>query len=317
MALGPSDLQNILGEAARQASDASAYSYYKRDNALFPAIREWISLTKSNKRLDTIAMTAGSTTLPAFPTGFLPQLVVDAYLTLAGQLVRPRIDIVRYETVLQRQYDLALSKGATTPPTAPPSGQPTMIGFRDTTNPPIPDYTPDQSYVLNVRWYQKFTAWTRGQAFITAVVAGGSITGFNILTPGSIYASAPTITVADPTGGGLSLGTVTVDDSGAIVTIPVNSGGSSYTSPVVSVNGVSALPGTLPLPDEELELIASLGAVYYLQSSEPNNAATARQKYQLFLQEAARIAAIGNDGTGPQVLTRPEPLNFIGGFNTR
>ena len=57
------------------------------------------------------------------------------------------------------------------------------------------------------------------------------------------------------------------------------------------------------LTDEELDSIAALGAVYYLQRSEPANTALADKAHGQFLRDAKLFALRGGGGRGVQVLT--------------
>lgn len=64
-------------------------------------------------------------------------------------------------------------------------------------------------------------------AYLTAIVVGGAVTGFNYLQGGK-YDTDPTITV--PGGTGLVLGAITRDGNGAITNVAVTNGGTGFTN---------------------------------------------------------------------------------------
>ena len=64
---------------------------------------------------------------------------------------------------------------------------------------------------------------------------------------------------------------------------------------------------TFNLPDDALVAIASLGAPYYLQRNEPANAASAKEAYTHFLDEAKRFRSRAAGDRGSGVLVRSVP----------
>lgn len=300
------DLQNMLSVSARNAKSSGAYSYYQKDLAIFRAMENWRRLTKQTRRLDAVTLTAGNNTAPSLPSGFLPEFNLECYLTLSGQTVRENLRIVPYTELLGAQME-----GLNRTNNIPATGRPSLLAFKDRAT-AIVYPTPDQTYTVNFWWWEDCTSWTFGQAFIVANLSAGAIASFTVNVPGSIYLTAPTITVTDPTGAGFVAGTVTVS-LGGVATIAVSNGGSGYTSPTVLVNGVAASFPVINLPNEALLPIASQGAVYYLQCSEPANTATAQAALAQFEVEAKRFAARDAGGLGVQTINRDPPAWMRGG----
>ncbi len=296
------DLQNMLSVSARNAKSSGSYSYYQKDLALFQAMELWRRLTKQTRRLDTVALTIANSAVPSLPTGFSPEFDLSVYLTLSGKTITPDLRIVPYQELLTAQADNWSPSTNTNPPT---SGQPYLMAFQ-TPSTAFLYPTPDQSYTLNFWWWADVATWTLGQAFVAANLSGGAIASFSINVAGSIYGTAPTITVTDSVGTGFVCGAVTVS-SGGVATIAVTSGGSGYVNPTVFINGVSASFPVMNLTNEALLPIATQLAVYYLQASEPANSATAQAALAAGELEAKRFAARGAGSLGVQTIDRAPP----------
>ena len=224
------DLRLFVRDGARNANDASTYGDARIDRQIQLAMREWARLTRTPRQLDIVNLTIGSATVGAMPTGFLPELDLGTYLTIAGKIISPGITFTTIEEVLRSQANGYVPNWNTpAAPTTPVTGQPSMIAFKDQAN-AILNTLPDQAYALNIWWQAPLTLWT----------PGGTGPTFN-------------------------------------------------------------------LPDEHLLVIASLGAVYYLQKNEPSNSAGAMQSHNDFLAEARRITSRGAGGKGAKVLVRSDP----------
>lgn len=160
-ALTLADLQTITRYSARNAGDSSGYPPEQVDLAIQASADEFLRITRATRRLDTIALTIGSATVPAFPDNFLPDRAIETYLTLSGNIIKPGISFTTIENVLSGQQQGGCVPAGATPPTSPPTGQPTLIGFEDRST-AILNRLPDKAYTLNVYWWEPFTSWTAG-----------------------------------------------------------------------------------------------------------------------------------------------------------
>ena len=83
--------------------------------------------------------------------------------------------------------------------------------------------------------------WGSGQASITANVAGGAVTGFNVSSGGSVYpASSTTIPVSIYGTGCGARAVATSNSSGAITAVTLTAGGTGYTSAPTALVGSAA-----------------------------------------------------------------------------
>jgi hypothetical protein len=151
------DIRNMIREWARNARDSTLYSDYAIDISAQAGMHDWNEITKEVRTTSVFALTPGSLLLPAAPTGFTPDHTLDAYLTLSGQLIDPKIQIVQLQAVLLAQARLATDGN----PTKPQTGQPRMFGF-DASGVGQCDVTPGQAYSLNVLWWMPETTWVAG-----------------------------------------------------------------------------------------------------------------------------------------------------------
>ena len=158
MAFSITDLRAYVRVYGRNANDPAAYPDASIDSALMQAIAEWQRLTPNYRKLDQVTLTVGTTVVPAFPAGFVPSLLVRAFLTLSGVTLDPGISFTTIDAVLRRQATLCQSSNT---PNSPPSGKPQYIGFQDQTNPQS-DFAADKPYVVNVWWRPQQAFWTPG-----------------------------------------------------------------------------------------------------------------------------------------------------------
>lgn len=168
MGYGLTDLHNIVMYIARQAKDGSEYVPTQIDYALQRGGQEWVRTTKATRRLDPLNLTAGSNDLPSFPSGFKPEYLMRAYLTLSGHIIKPDITVISYDRLLDKMYRDTTSTSAQLP-----SGRPRYIGYSTTTTGKVGPEIPDQNYVLNLWWFSPFTSWTAG-------VDPTTVTSFNL-----------------------------------------------------------------------------------------------------------------------------------------
>lgn len=131
------------------------------DRAIQLAADEWLRITKATRTLGTLQLTAGSYTLPAAPTGWLPEYHLQQALTLSGFNIDPTIDFVGYDDVLlkQAQYGVAVPPAPISTPS--PQGRPYLFGYQSTSS-GICWPTPDLAYVINLWYWQPFTVWSPG-----------------------------------------------------------------------------------------------------------------------------------------------------------
>jgi hypothetical protein len=84
------------------------------------------------------------------------------------------------------------------------------------------------------------------QPSVTASITGGSVNGFNIVSPGTAYLTAPTVTISPPSGAGVqATATATLDVSGYLQTINLQEAGSGYlVAPSVTVSAPPSIQAT-------------------------------------------------------------------------
>jgi hypothetical protein len=286
------DLHRLARLGGRNAMDSRWYSYQSVDYALLQSLKDWARRTKVTGTLTQITLTVGSNVVPTLPADLKAEYITQAYLSIAGSPINPGIQFSSYEDVLCSDVRTPGNWGDhNSNALAIPNGQPTMLGFQTPTTAFLNTLC-DQAYTLNLWWWDKPPAWQAGQAFVAAMVIAGAITSLQVLIPGSIYRTPPTITISDAAGTGATIGAVAIS-LGSIVSIQLTSGGSGYVAPAVSINGVSAAMPVFNMDDDALEAIASLGAPYYLQKSEPANRAQAQSSYQQFEETALQFAGRG------------------------
>ena len=80
-------------------------------------------------------------------------------------------------------------------------------------------------------------------ATLNTTNGGGGVAGVIITIPGSGYTSAPTVTIAPPTGLGGQRATATATIGSSIASITVTAGGSNYQTPVVTITPAVGDPG--------------------------------------------------------------------------
>lgn len=186
MAYVIADLQAFLANSARNGNDPISYTPTRQDIAIQAAMRKWSRITRTPRQLDTVAITAGSATLPAFPTGFLPEFNLETYLSLSGKIIYPEITFTSIQDVLAEQVNGAplTTTLISEPPTNPRTGRPTKIAFADTSHAFL-DTLPDQAYTLNVWWRCPLTLWTPGSSGPTFNLPDEAL--LSIATLGAVY----------------------------------------------------------------------------------------------------------------------------------
>lgn len=300
MALTLVDMHSFCRQNARNALDPTWYSQKSIDMAIMQATQEWVRKTKQSAELAQITLVPGNATV-TLPDGVKPEYLLEAYLELNGEHLKPDIAVANYRDILTASYE-SDPLGDNTP------DRPTKMGFQTPTSAKL-NCVPDKAYTLNLWWWRRPVSWTPGQAFITPTVVGGAISSLTIDLGGSIYSSAPTIVVTDDVGANATVGNVTVS-YGVVTGLAVTAGGSGYVTPTVTVNGVDATLPSFGMDDDALMAIAASGAAYYLQRSEPANAAVAQANYKSFLDAAAAIKGRGAGQPWGRVITRETPTSY-------
>lgn len=163
---------------ARNAQDPDMYTNLQIDTSIQTVCDDFIRRTRCTKRTDAITLTASDSDLPAFPTHFLPDALLAAYLTGDNVTVTPgdsgyagAFGSGRYYTEGTPAYD-GIPTSATLRIIPYPqlndlshatamTGQPQFVGFSSTTAGAVYP-TPDQDYTLNFLWVEPLTAWTAG-----------------------------------------------------------------------------------------------------------------------------------------------------------
>lgn len=285
-------LRNDTRLSARNALQSVEYPDYQIDRALQKSSARLIRGTKGTAKLDTLAMTIGSNILPAFPTNFEARLLIDAYLTISGQLIEPGITITTIESVLQAQrqnWPWCIPYGylSPQPQTSPPTGQPRLIGFSTQTS-AITDFLADLAYVVNLWWYPPFTSWlagTQGAYSASPAYQVGDI----VSSAGTLYQAIAASTNQAPPNAAywLSLGAGTNDNP---VTLTTN------------------------LSDEQLDVVTTWGAPAFLQFTEAVKGKAAPGLLATFDAEIKRLAGLGVATRGNRVLIKNIPTDFYGGW---
>ena len=258
------------------------------DRAIMALGQRFVRETGCTPLVSDLTLVTSDPDLPTLPTGFRPEYIVNAYLDdSAGDIDYP--DDLRLVTFanLRRLREDDNSEG-----------QPRYIAFSSATAGQIYP-TPSSAFTLKLRWNQPFTTWTDGQAFVTATIAGGAVTGITVHDGGSIYSSAPTVTFSS----GAASATAAVS-GGAVTTFTIVGGGSGYTTaPTVLLNGVSCPATTLNVEDAYLQSeFLMFGVPALLQHADPEKgySTDSWQKYLAF--EANIRGRVG--GLGARLMLR-------------
>jgi hypothetical protein len=284
--------RNMLRGWARNAGSSAMYTDQRLDFTMQAVLTKLnfdlrLSPTLSSVTLADGTRTATLTTVVA--AGFTPHRLIAAYLedtdTTAPDLTEPLqiVDFTELRRLRQVHGDI--------------EGESEYIAFpTDTTAHLFP--IPGANYVLKLLWSAPFAMWTAGQAFCTAAIAGGAVTGVTVNTDGggSIYATAPTVTFSS----GAATATAAVS-GGAVTTFTVTAGGAGYTTaPTVSLNGVSTATVTIGLADDLMYQILPY-MTGLLQMPEPEHL-FASEAYKRMVELA--VAFKGSSALGARVAIR-------------
>ena len=160
---------------ARNAGDSTQYNNTEVDFSGQIAMDEAVQRLKCLPTNSTLSLTSGSDTLPTFPGGFTPDLLISAYLTgsniqvsfgitdeteqiyienaptYTGGRKTAQLKIRDYTGLLDLKYAYGLS------------GQPTQIAFQTLTA-GLCYPKPNDTYVLNLLWNGTINAWTAGSS---------------------------------------------------------------------------------------------------------------------------------------------------------
>lgn len=272
---------------SRNAMDSTAFFTRDIDKAFQRAANRWLRGTKQVRTLSQLQLTVGSATLPAFPTGFLPEFVIDSYLTLSGAIVYPKISITDIQTVYIAQRNNWMNTSSTDPPTVPPTGQPSLIGFSSTTA-GVLDYLPDKAYLVNIFWWKMLEAFTPG-----CMGAWSSSTAYQ---PGDVVSSGGTLYQAISSNTNVAVGTAATW---------TNLGAGTVENPITQ---------TFALPDESIDIVTQWGIPAFLQMSAPEKAPQANMFLVEFDKEIKRIAARDAGGRGERVMFKRSPTDCYGNW---
>ena len=157
MAFALSDVRNLVRYIARNAADSTSYPDIQVDISLQFGGDEWMRQTHQVQASVSVACAAASSAVPTIAADFLPERLIDAWLSYSGQLIRPELAVTDIASVLRAQ--LIQNCGSVTG--TPPTGQPTMMGFSSQSAGQF-DFLCQYAYSLNVVYWQQFTAWTPG-----------------------------------------------------------------------------------------------------------------------------------------------------------
>lgn len=121
------------------------YSDADVDRSIQWAGNDFVEHSHYTKTTSTMAISDGSTALPAFPTGFRPERLLSAYIVAEGKT----LDVRPYEELVEL-IDQEAGEGV-----------PTKIAFTTLTTGVVYPI-PDAAYTLAVRFWEPFTDWTAG-----------------------------------------------------------------------------------------------------------------------------------------------------------
>jgi hypothetical protein len=156
MALTIDDLRRLVRKNARNAMSDAMYSGQDIDDAYFAAADEWTGLVKPNRTLTTLALSLGSSTIPAFPANWTPENTMQVDLLLTGYVINPGISFVSMEQLRRKQWEHG---------SPIPTARPTMMAVADATAAAITgiiDTLADAAYTINLWRWTPFAAWTSG-----------------------------------------------------------------------------------------------------------------------------------------------------------
>ncbi len=303
------DVRRFTRKSARNAQSSSMYSDQDIDDAYFEASFEWTRLVRPSRTLTALTLAVGSSSIPAFPSNWTPENTMQVDLTLAGSIITPGINFVTMDQLYIERAKRGIGSPLTLPQdrprfmAVPDSTQATTLGQIDTLS--------DQAYGINLWQWNPFVPWTSGQGLLSGSVGtANQILPVTVLAGGYYPGATPTVTVSAGTGSGATF-VVTMNGT-TISSIAVSAAGTNYTgTPVFSLNGVVASGVSIGFSDEQVQIIASSGAPYYLQRFEPENAEMARDSmYASFIANAKRLSGMGAGGRGGQTVDKDNCDNY-------
>jgi hypothetical protein len=139
------DARNFVRQFARNAQDSSMYNDASIDRAIQTVCNRFIRVTKATKKTDTLAVTAGASTIDLSEIDdFRPERLLRAWIS-----GKPELELTDFWTIDSRLVN------------EPSAGVPTLIGFNTTTDGAIFP-APDADYTINLLWVPPLTTWTIG-----------------------------------------------------------------------------------------------------------------------------------------------------------
>ncbi len=287
----------------RNAFASTAYDNSNLDRALQLAGDAWVRITKSTRSLGTVTLAAGSNFMPAMPTGWIPEGHMKQTLIMTnGGVCNPNAAFTDVNEVLEAIW---IQNGTLSGPSTASIyiGTPTMFGYKDASNGYVVPAPPTDLNML-VWFWAAFTAWTPGQAELTATIGtANQITGVTVVS-GGYFTSAPTVTVTAGSGSGATFAS-TINQYGTISAVSVTAGGSGYTGTVSTfTNGATAAVISFNVADDAMRVIATDGCEAFIQTLEPQNFQIAQAALQRFEAKARQFKGRDAAGRGGNVQFR-------------
>jgi hypothetical protein len=138
----------FVRQFARNAGDSGMYPDSEIDRAIQTVCDDFIDYVRCTRTTTALALTAGSSSLPALPSLFRPERLLRAWIPAKGVL-----DKLGHGDLLKLQID----EGNT--------GLPQFVAFDSfSTGEVYPTPEAGSAYSLKIQWYEPLTVWTPGGA---------------------------------------------------------------------------------------------------------------------------------------------------------
>lgn len=147
-----------MRQFARDASDESSYDLDEIDRAIQAVADDFIHATRCTRTVANIAITEAAAALGSFPSGFLPEMILRAWITGKGDL-----DIIDHSELVKLQVQTTNEDGDELTAT------PRYLAFSSLTTGEVHP-TPDDDYTLKIQYVAPFTSFTPGQSTSSTVL---------------------------------------------------------------------------------------------------------------------------------------------------
>jgi hypothetical protein len=132
----------VAGSAWNASGDNSVFTNADYDRAILYVGNRFCRVTRYLQNRSLLSLTADSSALPAFPTGFAPERTIRAWIG-----TKPALKVTDYQAILDSHEN------------SPATGHPQAMGFSGRTSGMVWP-TPDANYTLNLLWWRSFNTFT-------------------------------------------------------------------------------------------------------------------------------------------------------------